>query len=352
MSEPEAQRLLGHLARLRAEGVAILYVSHRLDEVLRLADRVAVLRDGELVALYPAREADIQRLVRDMVGRSLGQSYPRTRPESPGRAILELRGAGRDGLFHDVSLEVRAGEIVGLAGLVGAGRSELARAIYGLYPLEWGSMLLRGRPWRPSGPDDALRSGLVYLPEERKRQALVLEHSLGDSISIGFTDLIARRGLIPRREESTRLKAAVQAYGIRALGLRQPVGTLSGGNQQKAVLARWLGREPHLIILDEPTRGVDVGAKAEIHAFIDRLAALGKGVLLISSDLPEVLGMSDRVLVFHEGTVAAELRGAEATQEKVLLAASGLGALEDGASGRGGPAHGRSSRGGGEAEAT
>src|SRR5262249_7942285 len=195
---------------------------------------------------------------------------------------------------------------------------------YGLYPVDAGAMRLNGRPWRPAGASEARRAGLVYLPEERKRQGLVLDHAVGDSISIGFSDLISRCGLIRRGEESSCVQKAMAYLGIGATGTGQAVGALSGGNQQKVILARWLERDPIVLILDEPTRGVDVGAKAEIHALMDRLAGRGKGVLLISSDLPEVLGMSDRVLVMQRGTISAELCGAAMTQENVVIAASRL----------------------------
>jgi ABC-type sugar transport system ATPase subunit len=324
LTEPEVVRLFSHLQRLRQAGVAILYVSHRLDEILRLTDRVAVLRDGELVAQYPTGEASVNRMVKDMVGRPLDQVFPHTRTDRLGPPVLELDGVTRAGMFEDVTLEARAGEIVGLAGLVGAGRSELGRAIYGLYPVERGTMRLHGRAWRPRGAHQALEAGLVYLPEERKRQGLVLDHSVRDSISIGFSDLIARWGLIAGLVENARVDHAIRSFDIVTAGPTQPVGTLSGGNQQKTILARWLDRDPQVIILDEPTRGVDVAAKAEIHGLIDRLAGRGKAVLLISSELPEVLGMSNRVLVMHRGRVSTELSGAAMTQENVILAASGL----------------------------
>lgn len=324
LSEPEVERLCAQVQRLRTNGTAILYVSHRLDEILRLTNRVAVLRDGELVACYPTREADVARLVRDMVGRSLDQVYPRTRSATPGMPRLELLGATRAGMFQDVSFAVNAGEIVGLTGLVGAGRSELARAVYGLYPLDAGQMRLNGRAWSPRHSEESIRSGLVYLPEERKRQALVPEHSVRDSISIGFSDQLTRWGFIRGTDESARVQQAIQSFGIRTRGPDQAIGTLSGGNQQKCILARWLSRDPQVLLLDEPTRGVDVGAKAEIHALIDRLAGKGNAVLLISSDLPEVIGMSDRALVMHRGTISAELQRSDMTQEKILLAASGL----------------------------
>jgi ABC-type sugar transport system ATPase subunit len=227
-------------------------------------------------------------------------------------------------MFQGVNLTVRAGEIVGLAGLVGAGRSELARAVYGLYPIEEGSMRLCGRPWRPRHPRESVRAGLVYIPEERKRQGLVLEHSLSDAIGIGISDRLARFGLVPPRSQGRRVREAIGRYDIRASGADQAIVTLSGGNQQKALLARWLEREPEVILLDEPTRGVDVGAKSQIHSMIDRLAAAGKAILLISSDLGEVIGMSDRIFVMNRGTIETELRGEEMTEHNVVLASSGL----------------------------
>lgn len=330
LSEPEVERLFIHLERLRQTGVALLYVSHRLDEILRLTDRVAVLRDGEMVAGYPTREATVPRLIQDMVGRALPEwaTHPSAdhyeAQTSGSRAVLlSLEAATCRGLFENMTFEVREGEIVGLAGLVGAGRSELARAIYGLYPLSSGSMRFQGKPWAPTGPAEALQSGLAYLPEERKRQSLVLDHSVADSISIGFSDLLARWGWIPQTLESEQIQRAIHRFGVKTSSTSQPIGTLSGGNQQKVILARWLDRDPSLILLDEPTRGVDVGAKAEIHQLIRQLAARGKGVLLISSDLPEVLSLSGRILVMHHGRLAAELIGANRTQENVLLAASG-----------------------------
>jgi rhamnose transport system ATP-binding protein len=324
LSEPEVQRLFSHLRRLREQGVAILYVSHRLDEIFELTDRIAVLRDGSLVAAHRTSEIDAAQLVLDMVGRPLEQVYPRTRSSAIGQPLLELEGVSCEGLFHDVSFVVREGEIVGLAGLVGAGRSELARAIYGLYPTERGTMRIAGNLWRPARPRAALDAGVVYIPEERKRQGFVLEHPLDASIGIGFSDQLTRLGMIRGRQERTRVREAVDRYAIRAAGLRQPVATLSGGNQQKALLARWLGRDPRVVILDEPTRGVDVGAKAQIHALIDQLAARGNAVLFISSDLGEIVGMSDRILVMNRGTIETELRGTEMTAHNVTLAASGL----------------------------
>lgn len=324
LTEPEVKRLFGHLQRLREQGVAMIYVSHRLDEIFTITDRIAVLRDGELIATHNTPEVAAGQLVHDMVGRPLEQVYPRTRSGSLGDPLLEVQSLTRSGMFEDISFRVHAGEIVGLAGLVGAGRSELARAIYGLYPPESGGLRLYGHNWKPAGPETALRDGLVYIPEERKRQGLVLDHSVGDALSIGFSGQRTRYGLINRRDETSKIQELMGRFDIRATGPAQTVGTLSGGNQQKALLARWFQRDPRVIILDEPTRGVDVGAKAEIHAHIDALAAAGKAIVFISSDLPEVLGMSDRLLVMNRGTIAAEFRGDEKTEHNVILAASGM----------------------------
>lgn len=329
LAAPDAQRLIEHLKAIRDSGVAILYVSHRLDEVLELSTRVAVLRDGELVHVGDTDALDGSELVQKMVGRPLQQVFPRTRVPSAAagedpEVLLRVENLTREGMFEGVSLEVRSGEVVGLAGLVGAGRSELARAIYGLYPADSGSMQLLGRPWRPRSAWDALQAGLVYLPEERKRHGLVAEHELAPTLAIGIRDRLTRWGLIRLSQERDRVAGMISDYDIRCSGPHQVVGTLSGGNQQKALLARWLEREPEVLVLDEPTRGIDVGAKAEIHSVVDRLAAAGHGVLLISSDLPEVVGMSDRVLVMSRGRLVAELSGESQTEREVLQAAAGL----------------------------
>ncbi len=329
LAAPDARRLIEHLKTIRDSGVAILYVSHRLDEVLELSTRVAVLRDGKLVHVGDADELDGSELVEKMVGRPLQQVFPRTRIPSVSErgdpeVLLRVEGLTCEGMFEGVSLEVRSGEVVGLAGLVGAGRSELARAIYGLYPADSGSMQLLGHPWNPRSAWDALQAGLVYLPEERKRHGLVAEHDLASTLSIGIRDQLTRWGMVRSSHERDRVSGMISDYDIRCSGPNQAVGTLSGGNQQKVLLARWLERDPEVLVLDEPTRGVDVGAKAEIHSVVDRLAAAGHGVLLISSDLPEVVGMSDRVLVMNRGRLVAELSGDSQTQREVLQAAAGL----------------------------
>lgn len=324
LGAPDAERLLDRLDRLRREGIGILYVSHRLEEVIAIADRIAVLRDGELVAIHEAASVGIDRLVRDMVGREAPRLARKERAPVEGKALLEVERITRRGMFDSVSFTVREGEILALAGLVGAGRSEILRAIYGLYAVDGGSFRLRGEPWMPRHPSDALARGIVYIPEERKRQALVLEHSLAESVSIGFSDLECSFGIVRRRRETERLAKALAGRSVRYVDSTQPVGTLSGGNQQKCVLARWLEREPDILLIDEPTRGVDVGAKAEIHGAIESLARSGKAVVLVSSDLPEVIGLADRVLVIREGQVAAEIHRDVLEPEAVLASATGV----------------------------
>ncbi len=324
LTEPEVRRLLSHLRRLRGQGVTILYVSHRLDEIFELTDRVAVLRDGALVATHRTCDVDARHLVQDIVGRELEQVYPRTRASSPGPPRLELEKVSRAGMFRDVTFLVRAGEIVGLAGLIGAGRSELARAIYGLYGLDSGTMRLCGQLWRPSHPREALERGLVYIPEERKRQGFVLSHSVSDSIGVGLFDRLTRFGFLRARAERRAVRQAIERYDVRMADPRQAVATLSGGNQQKVLLARWLERNPAVVILDDPTRGIDVGAKSHVHAVIDELAGNGKAILLISSDFDELVGMADRTLVMNRGTIEVELAGDAMTTHNLILAASGI----------------------------
>ncbi len=323
LSEPEVERLMAHLKKLREQEITLIYVSHRLDEILKLTDRVAVLRDGSLVGEYATREASINGMVRDMVGRELAQQSARS-SRKIGRPLLEVKNLSRDGGFQDLSFSLHSGEIIGLAGLMGGGRSQLARVLMGFYAGTSGEIMFRGRVWNPKDPREALRSGMAYIPEERKRQGFVLEHSFKESVSVGFLEKLSRMGLLSERAERQTVGDLVSRFRIKAAGLGQRIGTLSGGNQQKALLARWLERDPEMIILHEPTRGVDVGAKAEISKIIDELTQRGKGILLISSDLPELLALSNRILVMHEGRVVAEFSSENATQEKILVAASGI----------------------------
>jgi rhamnose transport system ATP-binding protein len=327
LTEPEVERLFAHLKRLQTQGVALLYVSHRLDEILSITQKVFVLRDGALVSEYPTAETNISQIVRDMVGRELASEEKRISAKA-GSTVFEVKNLTLEPLFRNISFSVGAGEIVGLAGLVGAGRSELARALFGLYPPDSGTMRISDEPYAPRHPGDARAREVVYIPEERKRQGLVLDHSTASAISMGMLRSLSTAGLIQSRGEERSVSEAIARFDIKPADPTLPVGSLSGGNQQKALLARWLETDPRLVILDEPTRGVDVGAKAEIHRIIRELAARGKGILLISSDLPEILALSHRIQVLHAGHIAAEFSAADATQEKILLAASGFSETE------------------------
>jgi L-arabinose transport system ATP-binding protein len=319
LTAEEAERLFGIVRRLRAEGVAVVYVSHRLREVFDLADRIAVLRDGKLVGVRSASETSEPELVRLMVGRPISQLFERGHAESRGDESAVLRVDGLcDSLLRDVSLEIHRGEIVGLAGLIGAGRTELAKALFGERRVDSGRVLVGGEEVRIRSPRDAIRAGLAFAPEDRKAEALVLVRSVRENTSLAILDRVRRFRFVRSRQELAIVSELVKRLRVKSPSLAQEVGKLSGGNQQKVVLARWLARQPRVLILDEPTRGIDVGAKAEVYALIRSLAADGVAVLFISSELPEILGISDRILVMREGRITGELPAEGATEEQVL----------------------------------
>lgn len=316
----ESRQMFDQLVELKATGVAIIYVSHRLEEVLELADTITVLRDGRNVATRPASEFDIDQLVAAMIGRETASFFHRE-PGKPGPVLFEANSlSSPDGRFHDVSFSVRSGEIVGLYGLVGSGRSEMARAIFGLERLV-GSFTLHGKKSTWASPYEATERGLAYVPEDRLTEGIFARLSCESNVTSAVLRRLSRVGVIDRRQERTVTQNAIERFQVRLDSPRQPMNTLSGGNQQKLVLARWLETRPELLILDEPTRGVDVGAKAEIHRLIDELAGQGKGVVLISSELPEVLRMSDRVLVMCEGRLTGEFDPKTVRDDAVAAAA-------------------------------
>jgi len=318
-------RLFALIRSLRDAGVLVLYVSHRLDEVMEIADRVVVVKDGRVVAtLTPARTSE-EEIVRHMAGRRVEQIYPDRRP-APSRELLAADALSRDGAFEDVSLSVRSGEVVGLFGLVGSGRTELAECLFGAEAPTGGRILLEGRPVRLRSPEDAIAAGVALVTEERKRTGLVLDLSVRDNASLATMKSVRRRGLIDRRRQAEAIGAYVERLDIRPRGLERPVRHLSGGNQQKVVLAKWLLAEPKVLILDEPTRGVDVATRMDLYRMIDELTRSGLGVLMISSDLTEVLGATDRVLVMHEGRIAAELRSEDTDEEELLAYSVGVAA--------------------------
>jgi len=323
LSQREVQILFEIVRRLRDRGVGILYISHRLEEVFALADRVTVLRDGQWVGTYPIADVTPETLIARMVGRELKQLFPHT-PHPPGEVLLRVHQLGRLGLFEGISFELRAGEIVGMAGLVGAGRSEVAQAIFGILPADVGFVEVDGRRFVPRAPWEAMAAGIFYIPEDRHRQGIVAPLSVRSNLTLAILHRLVRFGLVDVEAERALVQAYRERLRIRVADLEQPVGTLSGGNQQKVVVARGLATQPRVLILDEPTRGIDVGTKAEIHRLMDELAAQGMGILMISSELPEILGMADRILVMRAGRLVGELQREEATQERVMAMAMGL----------------------------
>jgi ABC-type sugar transport system ATPase subunit len=321
LTEREVQQLFRIISELTSGGVGVVYISHRLDEIFAISDRITVLRDGHHITTAPADELDAEELVRLMVGRPLNELFTRS-PHSSGEVTLEVRGLSRAGEFEGVDLVVRRGEIVGLSGLVGAGRSEVAQCIFGIYPPEAGEIRVDGEGVRIHSPQAAMERGIFYVPEERRSQGLILPFSIKNNITLSILDRISRFGFVPRAERHTADRFA-RELSIRGAKVSDPVSRLSGGNQQKVVLAKSLAREPSILLLDEPTRGIDVGAKSEIYRLIDDLAKEGKAILLISSELEEVLSMSDRIVVMREGRVTGEFKRDEATQENVMTAATG-----------------------------
>jgi rhamnose transport system ATP-binding protein len=319
LSARETDVLLAIIRRLRAEGVTILYVSHRLEEVFAIADRVTVLRDGEHVGT--CRIGDVQQgdLVRMMVGREIEELA--RRHEHAGRSgdvRLEVKNLCKSSAFQDISLCVRAGEIVGLAGLVGAGRSQVARAIFGIDSYESGKVIVEGRVVRPGNVLAAIERGMGLVPEDRQHEGLLLPMTVAENLSLAVLRKLARGGLVSRRAERTLVTDLLDKLRVKAAGHGAAAETLSGGNQQKLVLGKWLAAAPRVLILDEPTRGVDVGAKAQVHQLIRQLAADGLATLVISSELPELLSICDRILVMRAGRISGELDGKTATQEQIL----------------------------------
>jgi rhamnose transport system ATP-binding protein len=321
LSAHEVERLFTIVRRARDRGVAVLFVSHRLEEVFELCDRATVFRDGRHIVTASVGDLTTADLVRHMVGRAV-TLFPKA--EAPiGEVLLEVRHLSRPGAFQDVSFKIRAGEIIGMAGLVGAGRTEIARVLFGIDQASGGEMLLDGRPLHLSSPSAALRAGIAYVPEDRHRDGLILDFSIADNVTLPILPRLFPHLLVHRAMERTLARGFVDRLRVRATSVDQLVQALSGGNQQKVVIAKWLATNPKVLILDEPTRGVDIGAKVEVHRIVSELAASGLGILLISSDLPEVLAMSDRILVLHEGRITAEIPRAEANEERVMFAATG-----------------------------
>jgi rhamnose transport system ATP-binding protein len=325
LSAHEVSELFAQIRRLTDSGVAVLFISHRLDEVFQIADRVTVLRDGRLISSRPRAEVTEGDAVREMVGREMSDFFVRN-PQPRGERLLRVEGLGREGAFSDVSFDVHAGEVLGFAGLVGAGRTDVGLALFGIAPPDAGVVELRDRRLSARTPRQALRAGIAYLSEDRRQLGLSLPQSVTANITLAtLRKYVTKLRLLDRAAERAVAGSFRDKLTIRTPSLDTPVEQLSGGNQQKTMLAKWLNAQPSVLILDEPTRGIDVGAKAEVHQIIDELAASGIAVILISSDLPEVLAMSDRVLVMREGRQVGLFERADATEERIITAAMGSG---------------------------
>jgi rhamnose transport system ATP-binding protein len=347
LSAHEVRQLFRIVATLRQQGVAILFISHRMEEVFEIADRVTILRDGRWISTTPRADLTPTSAIRQMVGREVQELFRRERRETPssggvglggetppsggggiggerGAVRLAVRGLSREGAFHDVSFELRAGEVLGFAGLVGARRTDVGLALFGIAPADAGEIELDGTPITVSNPHDAMAKGIAYSTEDRRQLGLVMPLSIAANISLpSLPRFLSPAGLVKRGEERATAEVFRQRLSIRAPSVETPASSLSGGNQQKVVISKWLETSPKVLILDEPTRGIDVGAKVEVHQLVDDLAARGMAIILISSDLPEVLAMSDRILVMREGRQMAIFEHGEATQERVLSAAMG-----------------------------
>ncbi|MCB0196206.1 MAG: sugar ABC transporter ATP-binding protein [Anaerolineae bacterium] len=317
----EVDDLFRIVNQLRDAGTAIVFISHRLEELFELADRVTVLRDGAYVDTKLISEVTTESLIQMMVGRQLSDLFPKLDVEA-GDIVLQVECLSRDGAFQDVSFTLRQGEILGMAGLVGAGRTDVARAIFGVDAITGGRVIINGQPVTINSPQQAMRLGLAYVPEDRQHHGLVLPMHISHNITLPILSEFASQGWLDTGQEQQSATEAATQMEVKAAGLWQRVRELSGGNQQKVVLAKWLATKPRILILDEPTRGIDVGTKAAVHGLMSQLASQGMAILMISSELPEILGMSDRILVMREGRLTGQFSRTEATQEKIMLAAT------------------------------
>ncbi|AHK27727.1 D-xylose ABC transporter ATP-binding protein [Rhodococcus opacus PD630] len=322
LSGNEVERLFKVARSLCASGAAVMFISHRFEEIFALCQRVTVMRDGRHISTSELAGLTVDDLVRSMVGRDLGALFPKIDVE-PGAIVLEIENLSRAGVFSDISFQVRAGEIVALSGLVGAGRSEVMQSAFGVDPRDSGDVRVRGKSLRKGNPKAAMRAGMALVPEDRRQQGLILDMSIERNATLTRSSALARFGFLVGGRERRSAYEWTKKLQTKYARITDPVGVLSGGNQQKVVLAKWMATAPSVLIVDEPTRGIDVGTKAEVHRIISTLASAGVAVVMISSELPEVLGMADRVLVMREGRIVSELSRSEADEEKIMFAATG-----------------------------
>ncbi len=322
LTDREIEKLFQVIESLKKEGVSIVYISHRMEEIFAICDRITIMRDGKTVDTKAIPDTNFHEVVKKMVGRELTDRYPKRTP-STGDTVLEVKQATRKGRFQDVSFSVKAGEIVGVAGLMGAGRTEMMRSLFGLDPLDQGEIWVHGKKAVIKKPSDAVKLGIGFITEDRKDEGLMLDASIRENIGLPNLDSFSPKGLIDKKNEQDFVDLLIKRLTIKTASSEISARSLSGGNQQKVVIAKWIGIQPKVLILDEPTRGVDVGAKREIYQLMNELTDRGVAILMVSSELPEVLGMSDRVLVIHEGTISGELSKTEATQERIMTLATG-----------------------------
>ena len=322
LTDHELRALFRLMLQLKSEGVSIVYISHRLEEIVEVCDRATIMRDGHHVATREVKDLTREEIIKLMVGRELKDAIPKVAAEQ-GEVALEVKHLTRKGVLHDISFTVRKGEVLGIAGLVGAGRTETARVIFGADPMDSGNIEVFGQPVRIRSPQDAIKHGIGLVTEDRKQQGLVLGMVVRENTTLANLDFLSSLGFIRRGEERSVAEKYKTDLAIKTPTIEQTVHNLSGGNQQKVVLAKWLFTGSKILIFDEPTRGIDVGAKAEIYKLMNELAKNGVAIIMISSELPEVLGMSDRIIVMHEGRLTGELSRADATQEKIMHLATG-----------------------------
>ena len=321
LTQTEAEHLYEMVEKLKATGVTIIYISHRMEEMFRLSDRITVMRDGAKIATLNTRETNVDALVKLMVGRELKETYPARKDCISEEVLLDVQKLTGNGV-HDVSFQIRKGEVLGFAGLIGAGRTELAQLLFGAVRKTSGRVLLNGKETNPKSPREAIDSGIALVPEDRKRQGALMEVDIRGNISMAILEKISRFFVVNRNEENRVANYYKEAIRIKTPNLEQKIRNLSGGNQQKVIIARWLASEPNLVIFDEPTRGIDVGAKSEIYALVNALVESGKAVLMISSEMEEVMGMSDRIIVLREGRISGTINKQQFNQETIMGFAS------------------------------
>jgi ribose transport system ATP-binding protein len=323
LTQSETQILFDVIHNLKKRGVSIVYISHRMEEIFELCDRITVLRDGNYIGTRPISETDMNAIVKMMIGREIGERYP-ARDFDPGNEVLRVEGLTKKGMFENVSFSVRAGEVFGVSGLMGAGRTEIMQAIFGNLPYDSGAIYINNQKTDIKSPYDAIQEGIGYITEDRKSEGLLLEETIQSNIALPNLKSISNRfGVINRKKDNDLVSKGIKELNIRCFGPQHECYNLSGGNQQKVVFAKWIYTNPKILILDEPTRGVDIGAKKEIYNIINNLAKEGVAIVMVSSELPEVLGMSDRIMIVREGTVRGILTKEEADQEKIMTLATG-----------------------------